>query len=96
MNSKYRRMLGRLPEDIKTIIAGLGSEYIIENYISQYLGWSVHIVIKSKRFHLVKEWHQVFISEITNEGSSHLWPKNDQTTNLGLENVAEVINKFVA
>ncbi|MEW8256276.1 MAG: hypothetical protein AB2747_18100 [Candidatus Thiodiazotropha taylori] len=89
-------MLNRLPEDIKTIIEGLGSECIVENYISQYMGWSVDIVIRSKRFNLVKEWHQVFISETTKEGSNHLWPKKDQTNNLGLKNVAEAINEFIA
>ncbi|WP_126452463.1 hypothetical protein [Sulfuriflexus mobilis] len=96
MNSKYRRMLNRLPEDIKTILEGLGSEYIVENYNPQYMGWSVDIVIKSKRFNLVKEWHQVFISEIKNEGNIHLWPEKDKKSNLELENVAGVINELIA
>jgi len=89
-------MLNRLPEDIKTILEGLSSEYIVENYNPQYMGWSVDIVIKSKRFNLVKEWHQVFISEIKSEGSIHLWPEKDQKSNLELENVAGVINELIA
>ena len=96
MNSKYRRMLSRLPEDLKNIVEGLESEYIVENYTPQYMGWSVDVVIRSKRFNLEKEWHQVFVSEVSNEGNNHLWPKENQKNNLGLENVAGVINGLIA
>lgn len=96
MNSKYKRKLKRLPEDIKIILEGLASEYLVENYASQYMGWSVDIVINLHRFNLVKEWHQVFITEITNEGNKHIWPEKEQNNNIGLENVAKVINDHIA
>ena len=96
MNSKYKRMLRRLPEDIKTILDGLASVYLVENYSSQYMGWHVDIVIGSQCFNLVKEWHQVFISINNKEGSKHLWPEKGQDKNLGIEHVAEVINAKIA
>ena len=96
MNSKYKRMLSRLPEEIQKILEGLSSEYLVDNYTAQYMGWSVDIVIGSQRFNLVKEWHQVFISIDNKEGSKYLWPEKGQDKNLGIEHVAKVINAQIA
>ena len=89
-------MLSRLPEDLNTILEGLSTQYLVENYSPQYMGWSVDVIIGTHRYNLVKEWHQVLIAEFDGKKMNHLWPKKGQTDNMGIEQVAAVINGNIA
>lgn len=89
-------MLKRLPEDIKSILEGLSSDYTVENYSSQYMGWNVDVISSSRRFNLVKEWNQVFISEVIDKQTVNVWPMKGQTKDLEIDKVAEVINDLTA
>lgn len=96
MNSEYRRILKRLPEDVVSILNGLNGEYVVGSYAPQYMGWLLEITVGLRRFRLVKEWHQVFIAEIDGDKKINFWPSIGQTENLGIDKAAEVINGRIA
>ena len=90
-------MLKRLPEDAKAILESLDvNEYFVENYSPLYMGWAMDVLVDSKRFNLVKEWHQVFVSEVTESGKHQIWPKDEKTEGYEPNNVAQVIKSKIA
>ena len=96
-NSKYRRMIKRLPDDVKAILESLdGNDWYLEKYSPQYMGWAMDVLVDSKRFNLVKEWHQVFISEINESGMDKFWPKDEETKNYEPKDVANAIRAKIA
>ena len=96
-NSKYRRMLKRLPDDARAILDLLEEhDYYVENYSSQYMGWSMDVLVNAKRFNLVKEWDQVFVSEVAETGKHQIWPKEIETDVYEPKNIAHAINTKIA
>jgi hypothetical protein len=96
-NSKYRRLLKRLPDDAKAILESLEEhEFFVENFSPQYMGWSMDILVNSKRFNMIKEWHQVFVSEVAETGIHQIWPKEKETDEYEPKNIAHAIIAKIA
>ncbi|MBT8124683.1 MAG: hypothetical protein KJO81_07655 [Gammaproteobacteria bacterium] len=96
-NSKYRRQLERLPDEVKSILEALATdEYLLENYYSQYMGWRLEISIKKVNFILLKECGQIFVSKIIEGEEVHIHPKDGSDEESKPEVIAKIINAQVA
>ena len=90
-------MLKRLPGDAKAILELLEEhECFVENYSPQYMGWSMDVLVNTKRFNMVKEWHQVFVSEVAETGKYQIWPKEKETEEYEPKNIAHAIKTKIA
>ena len=90
-------MLKRMPEDAKAIVDSLGDfGCFVENYSSQYMGWAMEVLVKTKRFNLVKEGHQVFVTEVIGDAKYRIWPKDENFQQATPSDVAKVIKSKIA
>jgi len=92
-NSRYRRMLRRLPAELAEILAGLSADYRVLHGVSQYMGWSGEIQIGSRRFTLISEGGRVCLSERSMPSST--WPGVGSPGSLLPKEVAGVLNRMV-
>jgi hypothetical protein len=96
-NSKYRRQLDRLPDEIKSILKALATdEYHLESYYSQYMGWRMEICIGKVNFILVKEWSQIFISKIIEGNEFHIYPNDGSNEESKPDVIARIIIAQIA
>ena len=93
-NSRYRRMLGRLPAEFAEILTGLSADYRVLHGVSQYMGWSGEIEIGSRQFSLISEGGRVCLSERNMPSST--WPGVGSPGLLLPQAVAGVLNQIVA
>jgi hypothetical protein len=95
-NSKYRRMLKRLPAELREILDALKSRYTVESYAPQYLGWAAEVRVSSHRFQLVAEFKHIVVSE-TVDGVEHLLThRTGEDITSGTACVAQRINDRIA
>jgi len=54
------------------------------------------VLVNARRFNLVKEWHQVFVSEITESGKHQLWPNDEESKDYEPKYVVQAIQAKIA
>jgi hypothetical protein len=61
-NSKYRRMLKRLPADLKQLLGKLKKPYRVEHCTTDGRGWIAVIDIETQKISIASEYGRLFLS----------------------------------
>ena len=56
----------------------------------------MEVLVKTKRFNLVKEGHQVFVTEVIGDAKYRIWPKDENFQQATPSDVAKVIKSKIA
>jgi hypothetical protein len=91
-NSKYRKLLSRLPEEMKELMASLKEDCYILDYLSGSMGWKVDFSVQEKKFSLV--YDRGYFSIYLNE--ENFYPKPDESLySYSPRSYAKAINQFL-
>ena len=94
-NHRYRRLLDRLPLEMKVLMRYINQECIVLAHHAGSMAWSVDFQIKSTNLSLVYDRGSLAITKETGETQKHLFPKEKDMLSVTMEDLAiEVNNEF--
>ena len=96
LNSKYRRKVDRLPEEMKMLMELINNECFVDEYHSGSVGWHVKFQIEKTNFTLIYDRGCLEIVKDNNGGTHSIFSGNASLQKHTITNIANEINKIFA
>jgi len=94
-NHKYRRMVDRLPKEMKELMKYLDHECIVIRHHAGSMGWAVHFEIKKEEFSLVYDRGSLVVIRDPS-GEERCLSPNRNGFNSTISDIAAKINNELA
>lgn len=92
-NHKYRRLVDRLPEEMKTLMKHINHECTILAYHAGSMHWSVDFEVKGTRMSLVYERGAMVVLTGTGKMQRSLIPPGKDVLSVSVKDLAREINR---
>jgi hypothetical protein len=96
MNSKYQRLLSRLPDELLAVLGKTLANWKVLSYKPGGPGWVADIEIKGRKFRLSSEYNYIGVEELLGSSFRGITPPEDQRKSISPEQVAALINEAIA
>ena len=94
-NHKQRRMIDRLPVEMKELMNHINHECIVLAHNAGSMAWSVDFKIKDTNLSLIYDRGSLTVTKESGPSQEHLFPKDKDMFSITLEDLAnEVNNEF--
>ena len=95
-NHRYRRMLNRLPNEMKELMKYVNHECLVLTHNAGSMGWSVDFQINKTNFSLIYDRGLLAVKKEPGEAEKNLLPKNKDMFSITIEDLAKEINNEFA
>jgi len=95
-NHKYRRLVDRLPEEMKTLMKHVNHECIVLAHHAGSMGWSVDFQIKNTNLSLIYDRGSLVVIKEPGRNEKSLFPKDKDMLSVTVEDLANEVNKELA
>ncbi len=95
-NHQYRRMVERLPEEMKILMKHLNHECVVLAHRAGSMGWSVDFQIKSTCLSLIYDRGSLVVVKEPGKAEKSLFPKCKDIFSVTIEDLANEVNKEFA
>jgi hypothetical protein len=96
MNSKYRRQLARLPQELKTVLDNITDEWTLLSFIPYGPGWEAELRVGGRLFRLNSDYSCIDVGEVKSESSKAIPLLDAQREVNTPKEVADLINSMTA
>ena len=96
MNSKYKRMVERLPDQMKELMANLNHECTILAHHAGSMGWSVEFQIEKTSLALIYDRGSLVVIKEPNGEEKNLFPRDKDMFSITVNDLADEIDKEFA
>ena len=91
MNSKYQRLLERIPQELSTVLGKISANWELLSYNPDGPGWAADILVKGRKFRLSSEYMYIGVEEILDGSFRSVMPPEDQRIKITPQQVATLI-----
>lgn len=95
-NHKYRRMLDRLPVEMKGLMKHVNHECIVIEHHAGSMAWSVDFQIDNKNLSLIYDRGSLDVTKESDKDNKNLFPRDKDMFNVTVKDLANEINKEFA
>jgi len=95
-NSKYRRMVNRLPEQMQEFIRHVNHECVILEHHAGSMGWSVDFQINDVPLVMIYDRGSIIVVKDPQGEDKNLFPEGKHWTNVTMQDLAAKVNEEFA
>ncbi len=94
-NKKYRRMVERLPSEMKDLMSHLNHKCIVLEHHSGSTGWHVDFKIRKSKYRLIYDRGYLEVIHLNNQDNESISPVGKTTLNVKAKDCAIELNNYI-